>query len=93
MLVTLDTSHLEMSPLKEDVVPLKIDAMLVTLDTFHSPIGPVEPLEQLPCGDSLRHATTAILSSALDCGENAAVEGMSVRAVCLDWGEETEGRD
>ena len=34
MLVTLDTSHFEMSPLK-DVAPLNILLILVTLDMSH----------------------------------------------------------
>ena len=45
----------------------------VTLDTSHCPIGPCVPLEQSPFGNSLRHAFTAVLSSALDRGKNAAV--------------------
>ena len=60
--------------------------MSVTLDAFHAPIGPVAPSKQLPCGNSLTHSSTAFLSSALVCGENAVVEGMSVWVVCLDWG-------
>ena len=46
--------------------------MSVTLDTFHSRIGPCVPLEQSPVGDTSRHASTALLSSALDFGENAS---------------------
>ena len=40
-------------------------------DTSHSPIGPCGPLGQLPFGDNFRHASTALLRSGLDCGENA----------------------
>ena len=72
MLVTRDTSHLEMSPLK-DVARENIRLMSVTRDTSHSPIGPCGPLEPWPCGDSLRYASTAFLSCALDCGENTGV--------------------
>ena len=43
----------------------------MTFDTYHSPIG---PLEQPPFGGaSLRHALTALLSSALDRGKKAMV--------------------
>ena len=47
--------------------------MSATSDTSQSPIGPCGPSEQSPFGDSLRHASTALLSSALDCGENTGV--------------------
>ena len=43
----------------------------VTFDTYHCPIGPRGPLEQSPLGASLRHALTALLSSALDRGKYA----------------------
>ena len=46
--------------------------MSVILDTSHSPIGPCGPLEQSPFGDSLRHASTALLSCTFDSGKNAA---------------------
>ena len=45
--------------------------MSATLDTSHCPIGPcgVRPSKQLPSiGDCSRHASTALLSSALDRG-------------------------
>ena len=45
--------------------------MSETLDAFHSRIGPCVALEQSPVGDTSRHASTALLSSALDFGENA----------------------
>ena len=47
--------------------------MSVVLDTSHSPIGPCELSEQSPFGDCSRHASTALLSSALDCSEIAGV--------------------
>ena len=46
--------------------------MSVILDTSHSPIGPCGPLEQSPFGDSLRHASTALLSCTFDSDKNAA---------------------
>ena len=69
MSVTLDTSHDEMSWLK-DAAPLNIPYMEVTLETSHDPIGPVGPLEHAPFVDRAKHATTAFLNSALDCGAN-----------------------
>ena len=45
--------------------------MSVTLDTSNSLIGPCGPLEQSPFGDSLMHASTALLSCTFDCGKNA----------------------
>ena len=52
--------------------------MSVTLDTSHSPIGPCGPSEPSPLGDNLRHASTALLSSALDFGENTEVVATEV---------------
>ena len=52
--------------------------MSVTRDTSHSAIGPCGPLKQLPCGDNLRHASTALLSCTLDSGENAGCSGQSI---------------
>ena len=45
--------------------------MSVTRDTSQVPIAPCGPFEHLPFGDSLRHASTALLSCTLDRGENA----------------------
>ena len=73
MSVTCDTSHFEMSPLKERAF-LNIAFMSVTFDTSHVPIGPCGPLEQYS-DDSLRHASTASLSSARVFGENTVVGG------------------
>ena len=47
--------------------------MSATFDTSHSPIGPTRLSEQSPSGVRLRHASTALLSSDLDCGTNARV--------------------
>ena len=47
--------------------------MLLILDTSHSPISPSGPLGQLPFGDNFKHALTALLSSGLECGDNAEV--------------------
>ena len=47
--------------------------MSVTLETSHSPINPCRPLVQSPFQDKSRHASTVLLSSGLDCGENAGV--------------------
>ena len=92
MVVTLDTSHLEISPLKSFALENRL-LMSVTRDTSHSPMGPCRPVERSPFGDSFKHLSTALLSSALDCGENAGVTGVSVSAA-LDCGENagTRGR-
>ena len=79
MSVTLDTSHFEMSALNA-FVPTNIPLISVTLDTSHSPIGPCGPLEQSPFGNSLMHASTALLSCVLDRGKNA---GSGVGVVCV----------
>ena len=76
MVVTLDTSHLEMSPLNFSV-PVKSDEsnasfMSVTPDTFQDPIGPCGPSEQSV--DSSRHSAMAAWSSALDCGAHPVVK-------------------
>ena len=71
-MVTLDTSHLEMSQLNIDASE-KIPAMSVIVDTFHSPIGPCVSSEQSPFGDSCRHAPTAVLSTAFDAAKNTGV--------------------
>ena len=108
MVVTLDTSHLEMSALN-DVAPRNIPGMAITFetshfetsplnvfalenillmsvtrDTSHSPMGPCEPVEQSPFGDSFRHASTALWSCALDRGANAVGDrGRGWRAIAL----------
>ena len=72
MSFTLDTSHFETS-LVNTVAYEKRRAVLSILDTSHSQIGPCGPLGQSPFGDNFRQASTALLSSPLDCGENAGV--------------------
>ena len=48
--------------------------MLLMLDTSQ----PYGPLGQSPIGEIFMHASTALLSSALDCGENAGVQRSGV---------------
>ena len=62
---TLDTSHFEMSPLKASAFRKTAPISLI-VDTSHSLIGPCGPSEVLFV------VATALLSSALDCGENMA---------------------
>ena len=49
--------------------------MSVTRDTAHSLMGPCGSSAQSPFGDSVRHASTALRISSLDCGEKAVAEG------------------
>ena len=74
MSFAFDKSHFEISALK-NIALENMRLMSATRDTSHFPIGPCGPLEQSPLGDSLRHALTARLSSALDSGENAGRKG------------------
>ena len=67
ILVTLDTSHLERSPLNDGLENNKV--MSITAETSQDPIGPCGPLEQ-SVGDSWRHCTIAACSSAFEYGEN-----------------------
>ena len=67
ILVTLDTSHLERSPLNDGVENNKV--MSITAETSQDPIGPCGLLEQ-SVGDSWRHCTIAACSSAFEYGEN-----------------------
>ena len=78
MVVTLDTSHLEMSTsnLSAPGTAFAFTSMnnlriLVTLETSQDPMGPCGPLEQSK-SDALRHAAMAALSSALDLGAHPA---------------------
>ena len=64
-----DTFHLEISPLN-DVAPMNIALISVTLDTSHSSIDPRTPSEQSIPWSNFRLVVMALLSSALDCGEN-----------------------
>ena len=82
MLVTADTSHADMSWLK-DCAYANIPYMLVTADTSHDPIGPCAPAEQLPTGDSLMHAPTASWSSILLWGANTVATVLVVVAAVL----------
>ena len=68
MSVTLDTSHLEISPLNEYALK-NMELMSVTLDTSQFPSGPCWSSKQSPdMGDFSRHASRALLNSALDFG-------------------------
>ena len=72
MLVTLDTSHLEMSPLNLLGFALKNNqVMSVTAATCQDPIGPCGPLEQSV--DRCRQELMAACSSALDFGAHPPV--------------------
>ena len=66
MVVTLDTSHLEISPVNlfdaGTASALNNQLISVTADTFHEPIAPCGPLEQSV--DTFRHSLMAAWSSA-----------------------------
>ena len=68
--VTLDTSHLEMSPLNlsapRTASGLNNSFISVTAETSHDPIGPCGPLEQSE--DSFRHFRKAAWRFSLDFG-------------------------
>ena len=81
MPVTLDTSHLDMSPLNFDALE-NMFLMMITLDTSHDPMGPCGPLEQ-SVGDSFRHFTMAPRSSDLDWGGNTVVYNAGVTRLGL----------
>ena len=70
MSVTPDTSHFETSPLKSNAL-VNMWLMSMTRDTSHSEIGPSWPMELSPAEPNLRHASTALWSSAFD--ENAVL--------------------
>ena len=71
MLVTLDTSQFEMSPLND--FALSNNALIsFTFDVTQDPIGPCAPLEQA-ASDAFRHAAMAALSSTFDFGAQSAV--------------------
>ena len=81
--ITLDTSHFERSPLN-DFASVNNWEISVTVATSHSAIGPCGPLVQSLFEIhevDFRHASTALLSSVLDCGESAEVGD---RALALD---------
>ena len=75
MLVTLDTSHLEMSLLNDDAAGTRSVAnklfISVTAETSQELIAPCRPLEQSV--ESFKHSRTAAWSSALDFGGGTAV--------------------
>ena len=73
MVVTLDTSHFEMSLLKEPW-ERNIPLMSLILDTSHPAIGPWRPVEHSPSGviRDFKHSSTASLSSSV---EGNAVSG------------------
>ena len=63
MSVTLDTSHLEMSPLNDEPPWTSSKLLvLVTAETSQDPIGPCGPLEQSV--DNFRQSQRATLISA-----------------------------
>ena len=76
MLVTLDTSHLEMSALNDDasgtLFALNKLIISVTPDTSQDPIGPCGPSEQSK-SPRFRHSAMAASSSALDLGAHPYV--------------------
>ena len=92
MLVTLDASHFEMSLLNNFALTNK-PYMSVTPDTYHSPIGPCEPLEQSPSGDKSKHKSTALLSSSLDCVEKTAGYRVCESVLCVVCWKGGEGRE
>ena len=63
-----DTSHSEMLP-SNDVAPRKIELISVMLETSHLSIDSCTLPEQSLARDNFRQVVTALLSSALDCGE------------------------
>ena len=79
MVVTLDTSHLDMSPVNLFAPGIRLSfasknnqLMSVNAETSQDPIGPCEPLEQSE--DSFTHLRMAVWSSALDFGAHPLVE-------------------
>ena len=58
--------------------------MSTTRDTSHSPIISLCDPEQSPFGDRSRHASTAFLSSAVDCGEREEAAMLVPRTVVAD---------
>ena len=78
MLVTLDTSHFETSPLncfdprtRLPFASTNNQLMSVTADTSHDPIGPCGASEQ--SSGSCWHSPMAVWSSAFDCGAHPVV--------------------
>ena len=90
MVVTLDTSHLEMTPV--NLFALGTTSWLnnwlisVTAETSHDPIAPCRPLEQVVDSDSRRHFLMADWSSALDFGFHPVLWGMIAGVTWLRLG-------
>ena len=82
MSLTFDTSHFEMSPRNNFSVENNC-LMSVTFDTSHSLIRPCRWVGQLPFGNNVMHAFTALLSSTLDRGKNATRAGGVCVCVCV----------
>ena len=92
--VTADTFHADKSWLK-DCARKNMLFVSLTADTSHDPIGRCGPAEQLPTGDSLRHASTEFLSSALFRGANTVVtptrKAFAVRVLRGCWSAHGRG--
>ena len=77
MLVTLDTSHLEMSPLNDGEAGTSHAwnkfLIFFTPETSQDPIGPCGPLEQSAFEESSVHSAMASWSSVLDFGVHPVV--------------------
>ena len=87
MLIILDTSHFERSPLNLSApgtgfcfASTNNQLMSVTAETFQDPIGPCGPLEQ-SVGGSFRHSAMAALNSAVDFGAHAVARYYRVHTV------------
>ena len=79
MVVTLDTSHLDMSPVNSFALGIRLSfasknnqLISLTAETSQDPIGPRGPWEQSE--DSCKHSLMAVWSSALDFGAHPVVE-------------------
>ena len=68
-----------------------IACMSVNPDTFQAPIGAYRLFSQSRDDDIFRHASTALLSSSPERGENAVVNARCVRN-CVDY-ERMNGRE
>ena len=85
MSVTRDTSHLEMSALK-DVAPLNNPLMSVMRDTSHVLMAPNRLVVQAPDRDSARQVLTASLSSLVDFGRKTEeVDFVVIKPLHLTW--------
>ena len=84
MLATAETSHADRSWLNNRA-PANTMLMLVTLDTSQEPMGPCGPMEHSPTADRDMHAETAVLSSFIDCGANAAVTATGNSGLAIQY--------